>query len=207
MIILLLLFAYLLGSVPTGVILARLSGGADPRTRGSGNIGATNIYRIAGKKLGLLTLICDIAKGVAPVVIAREVPIPPVWVAAVALAVFLGHIHSIFLKFSGGKGIATALGAFLALSPAPAVMAFFVFLAFVYRWRYISLGSLAATAAFPLFLALMDPQRIHLPFAIVIGIVIFYRHRLNIRRLWAGTESKFGRTGAASISPVEPPTG
>ena len=192
MILLLLIFAYLLGSVPTGVILTRAFSDVDPRTQGSKNIGATNIYRTAGKKLGVLTLVGDILKGLIPVVIARAVLDSHLWIAAVALTAFLGHLYPIFLKFKGGKGIATGLGAFLALAALPAFLSFLVFAAVVYRSRYISLGSLIAATAFPLFLALLNPHHIYIPFAIVIGLFIFWRHRENIQRLMAGKENKFG---------------
>ncbi len=197
MIILLLIFAYLLGSIPTGVVLARAFGKADPRTQGSGNIGATNLYRTAGKKLGVITLLGDIIKGVIPVLIARGALDSPFWIGAVALAAFLGHVFPVFLKFKGGKGIATGLGVFLSLAPLPALLSLLVFGAVVYRWRYISLGSLAATAAFPILLALFSPQMIYIPFALIIGILIFYRHRENIDRLLGQKESKFGARKSA----------
>lgn len=187
-----LIFAYLLGSVPTGVILAKIFSAVDPRTQGSRNIGATNVFRTAGKTLGVVTLLGDILKGLIPVAIARGYLDSYFWIGAVALVAFIGHLYPIFLKFKGGKGIATGLGVFLALAPLPAILSFFVFAAVVAKWRFISLGSLAATAAFPLFLALLHPQRIYIPFAVVIGVLIFYRHRENIERLLAGKESKFG---------------
>lgn len=194
-IFLLLVFAYLLGAIPTGVLLARTFGGIDPRTLGSRNIGATNVYRTAGKKLGILTLLGDIAKGLIPVVIARHSLDSHLWIAAVALAAFLGHLYPIYLNFKGGKGVATGLGAFLALSPLSALLSLLVFAAVVSIWRYISLGSLAAALAFPLFLALnpFNPHKIYVPFAILIGALIFYRHRENIERLLAGRENKFGQ--------------
>jgi len=194
---LLLIFAYLLGSVPTGVILARAFSDVDPRTQGSRNIGATNIYRTAGKKLGILTLLGDILKGLIPVVIARATLDSHFWVGAVALAAFLGHLYPIYLKFKGGKGIATGLGAFLALAPLAAILSFLVFAAVVYKSRYISLGSLTATVAFPIFLALLHSQAIYIPFAVIIGALIFYRHRENIQRLLAGKENKFGAKKSA----------
>ncbi len=192
MTLLLLVFAYLLGSVPTGVILARAFSDVDPRTQGSRNIGATNIYRTAGKKLGVITLLGDILKGLIPVVIARSALDSHFWIGAVALAAFLGHLYPIYLKFKGGKGIATALGAFLALAPVAAILSFLVFAAVVYKSRYISLGSLTATAAFPVLLVLLHSQAIYIPFAVIIGALIFYRHRENIQRLRAGKENKFG---------------
>ena len=192
----LLIFAYLLGSVPTGVILAKAFSDVDPRTQGSRNIGATNVFRTAGKKLGAITLLGDILKGFLPVAIARGSIDSYFWVGAVALMAFLGHLYPIFLKFKGGKGIATGLGAFLALAPLSAISSCLIFAAVVYRWRYISLGSLSATAAFPIFLALLNPHRAYIPFALAIGALIFYRHRENIERLLAGKESKFGEKKA-----------
>ncbi len=192
---LLLIFAYFLGSVPTGILLARAFGSVDPRTTGSKNIGATNVYRTAGKKVGVLTLLGDILKGFIPVVIARHTLDAPFWIAAVALAAFLGHLYPIFLKFKGGKGVATGLGAFVALSPLSALGTILVFGGVVYKWRYISLGSLTAAAAFPILMALnpFSHHRIYIPFAVVIAILIFYRHRENIERMLAGRENKFGQ--------------
>jgi len=194
-IFLLLVFAYFLGAIPTGVLLARAFGGIDPRNMGSRNIGATNVYRTAGKKLGILTLLGDIAKGLIPVVIARQSLDSHFWIAAVALTAFLGHLYPVYLNFKGGKGVATGLGAFLALSPLSALLSILVFAAVVYFSRYISLGSLAAASAFPLILALnpFNPHKIYIPFAILIGALIFYRHRENIERLLAGRENKFGQ--------------
>ncbi len=199
---LLLIFAYLMGSIPTGVILARVFGGVDPRTQGSRNIGATNVFRTAGKKLGVITLLGDILKGLIPVAIARGSLDSYFWIGAVALAAFLGHLYPIFLKFKGGKGIATGLGVFLALSPLPATLSFVVFAAVVYKWRFISLGSLTATAAFPIFLALLNPHRVYVPFAVIIGVLIFHRHRENLERLVSGKESRFG----GKAKPAEPTT-
>ena len=191
MTLVLLIFAYLLGSVPTGVILAKAFSDVDPRTQGSRNIGATNVFRTVGKKLGAITLLGDILKGFLPVALAKGAIDSYFWVGAVALVAFLGHLYPIFLKFKGGKGIATGLGVFLALAPLPAILSFLVFAAVVYTWRYISLGSLSATAAFPVLLAALNPHPIYIPFALVIGALIFYRHRENIQRLLAGRESKF----------------
>jgi glycerol-3-phosphate acyltransferase PlsY len=192
MTLLLLIFSYLLGAVPTGVILARAFSNVDPRIQGSKNIGATNIYRTAGKKLGIITLLGDILKGLIPVVIARGTLDSHFWIGAVALAAFLGHLYPVYLKFKGGKGIATGLGVFLALAPLEALLSFLVFAAVVYKSRTISLGSLTATAAFPLLLALLNPHYIYIPFAVLIGVFIFYRHRENIERMLAGKENKFG---------------
>jgi acyl phosphate:glycerol-3-phosphate acyltransferase len=188
----LLIFAYFLGSVPTGVILAKAFSDVDPRTQGSRNIGATNVFRTAGKKLGAITLLGDILKGFLPVALAKGAIDSSFWIGAIALVAFLGHLYPIFLKFKGGKGIATGLGVFLALAPLSAILSLLVFVAVVYTWRYISLGSLAATAAFPVLLAALNPHPIYIPFALVIGALIFYRHRENIQRLLAGREAEFG---------------
>ena len=189
---LLILFAYFLGSIPTGVVLTKAFSKVDIRTQGSKNIGATNVYRTAGKKLGVLALLGDILKGVIPVVLARVTLESHFWIGAVALVAFLGHIYPIFLKFKGGKGAATGLGIFLALSPLPTALAAIVFVLVVFRWRYISLGSLTATAAVVVFLALLDSHKIYIPFAFIVAALIFYRHRENIERLMEGRENKFG---------------
>ncbi len=189
---LLILFAYFMGSIPTGVVLTKAFSKVDIRTQGSRNIGATNVYRTAGKKLGVLALLGDILKGVIPVVLARGTLESHFWIGAVALVAFLGHIYPIFLKFKGGKGVATGLGIFLALSPLPTLLAAIVFVLVVFRWRYISLGSLTAAAAFVVFLALLDPHKIYIPFAFIVAALIFYRHRENLERLMEGRENKFG---------------
>jgi len=191
----LLILAYFLGAVPTGILLAKAFGDVDTRTMGSKNIGATNVYRTAGKKLGILTLLGDILKGLIPVVIARHTLDSPFWIGAVALAAFLEHLYPVYLGFKGGKGVATGLGAFIALSPLSAFLSILVFVVVVYLWRYISLGSLAAATAFPVFLALnpFSHYPIYIPFAVVIGGLIFYRHRENIQRLLTGKENKFGQ--------------
>lgn len=139
-----------------------------------------------------MTLLGDILKGLIPVAVARGTLDVYFWIGAVALVAFFGHLYPIFLKFKGGKGIATGLGVFLALSPLPAILSLSIFGAVLYKWRYVSLGSLSATAAFPFLLALLNPHHIYIPFAIIIGVLIFYRHRENIERLMAGKESKFG---------------
>ncbi|MGB9701033.1 MAG: glycerol-3-phosphate 1-O-acyltransferase PlsY [Thermodesulfobacteriota bacterium] len=188
-----LILAYILGSIPTGVIVAKAFGSIDPRTQGSKNIGATNVFRTGGKKLGIITLAGDVLKGLIPVALAKGYVDSFFWIGAIALAAFLGHLYPIFLKFKGGKGIATGLGVFLALSPLPALLSLGVFAAVVYKWRYVSLGSLTATAAFPLFLILWNAHLSFILFAVIIGAFIFYRHRDNISRLRAGNESKFGQ--------------
>jgi acyl phosphate:glycerol-3-phosphate acyltransferase len=186
----LFIFAYLLGSVPTGLLLAKAFG-VNIREAGSGNIGATNVYRTIGRKVGILTLVGDCFKGLIPVLLAKWLGLPVGWVAAIGLAAFLGHVYTVFLGFKGGKGVATALGVFLATSPIAVLVALVIFAAVLYKWRYVSLASISAAAFIPLIVRLTQgtPELILMSIAIA-GIVIM-RHRENIARLIGGTENKF----------------
>lgn len=185
-----LLCSYLLGSIPTGLLLARACG-IDIRAAGSGNIGATNVYRTAGRKLGVATLVLDCLKGLIPVLAARHLGLPDVWIAGVGLAAFLGHIYTVFLKFKGGKGVATALGVFLGVSPLAVLGALALFVLVVWKWRYISLGSITAAAAFPVLTAAIDRRPLIVAMTIVIAALVIFKHSENIKRLRAGTESRF----------------
>jgi len=189
----LIVFAYLLGSVPVGVLLARLKG-ADPRKVGSGNIGATNVMRAAGKVTGALTLVGDILKGLLPVAVAFIMGEPVIVVAAAGLAAFLGHLFPLFLGFKGGKGVATALGVYLRLDPFAVFITVIVFVLVLLKWRFVSLGSLVGVAAMPLLLYLLNAPDYYIYLALVIGALIFIKHKDNIRRLLAGTENKIGRS-------------
>ena len=151
--VLLILFAYLVGSIPIGVLLARLKG-KDPRKTGSGNIGATNVMRSAGKVLGIITLIGDILKGFIPTFIAMRLGVPAFIIALVGLAAFSGHLFPVFLKFKGGKGVATGAGVFLAISPLVILISFIIFVIVFLIWKYVSLGSLVGTAYYPSFILL-----------------------------------------------------
>jgi acyl phosphate:glycerol-3-phosphate acyltransferase len=186
----LFIFAYLLGSVPTGLLLAKAFG-VNIREAGSGNIGATNVYRTIGRKVGILTLVGDCLKGLIPVLVARWLGLPAGWIAAIGLAAFLGHVYTVFLGFKGGKGVATALGVFLGTSPLSVLVALVIFAAVLYKWRYVSLASISAAAFIPLIVRLSEgtPELILMSIAIA-GIVIM-RHRENITRLIGGTENKF----------------
>jgi len=182
--------AYLCGSIPTGVWAAQWAG-VDVRRSGSGNIGATNVARTAGIRLAVLTLIGDIAKGFGPVVLARVLSPDPSLVIVVGLAAFFGHIFSVFLRFSGGKGVATALGVFVGLAPAAAVVCVAVFAVVAFATRYLSVASLLAAATLPLVtVAGSYAVRTRLA-ATVVAAVIVVRHRENLSRLWQGTEPKF----------------
>jgi acyl phosphate:glycerol-3-phosphate acyltransferase len=181
---------YLLGSVPTGYILGRLAG-VDVRTAGSGNVGATNVARVAGKRVGILTLIADTAKGLIPVIVARELEFSLLTVAAVGLAAFFGHLYPIFLKFRGGKGVATAFGVFLGLAPLATVILIVVFAIVMASARIVSLGSIATALASPVVLWFCDYSVILVGMATLIAALIIIRHSTNIQRLRAGTEPRF----------------
>ena len=182
--------SYLLGSIPTGLLFGKLAG-IDVRKEGSGNIGATNLYRTAGRKVGILTLIGDCLKGMIPVLLARYYELPIEYVALVGLAAFCGHVFSLFLKFKGGKGVATALGVFLALSPLAVCMALVVFILLMLKWRYVSLGSIAAAGVMPLSIVLMGNDRSLILVTMIIAVIVIAKHHENIRRLLAGTENRF----------------
>jgi glycerol-3-phosphate acyltransferase PlsY len=185
-----LICAYLLGSVPTGLLLARAFG-VNIREAGSGNIGATNVYRTMGRKVGILTLVGDCLKGLVPVLAAKWLGLPDLWVAAIGLAAFLGHVYTIFLGFKGGKGVATALGVFLGTSPLSVLCALALFALVLYRWRYVSAASIAAAALIPAFVTLIEGKPELIAMSLVIAALVIFRHRENIARLRAGTESKF----------------
>ena len=191
--ILLVVGGYLVGSIPTGVILARLFSATDIRREGSGNIGATNVYRVLGAKLGAITLVGDVVKGVIPVILTRFFMGDEVWIASVAFAAFLGHLYPLFLRFRGGKGVATALGIFMVIAPLVTAGAVVVFVVVVMRWKYVSLGSLAASASMPLFLGAGGYAMVYGGLSMMIGGLIFYRHGDNIKRLREGKEKKLSR--------------
>jgi glycerol-3-phosphate acyltransferase PlsY len=183
--------AYLIGSIPVGVILAKTKG-KDPRKVGSGNIGATNVMRAAGKTLGIVTLLGDILKGFIPVVTAVYTGLPGPLVAAVGLAAFLGHIFPLFLQFKGGKGVATALGVYLALNPWAILVSFVAFVLVMLKWRYVSASSIVGTALIPLTLYLLKAPWEYTCLSLVMGVIIIVRHKDNIQRLMAGKERKMG---------------
>jgi glycerol-3-phosphate acyltransferase PlsY len=186
------LFGYLLGSVPTGLLLAKFFSKVDPRKTGSGNIGATNIFRTAGKGLGILTLAGDVLKGMIPIGIAIQLGISDLWLAAAGLSTFLGHIFPIFLGFKGGKGVATALGVYLVISPIAVLMEFLLFAGLVWKWRYISLGSITCALTIPIFIAFFrSDSQAYFILSVIIAALILYRHQENIVRLLQGTENKW----------------
>lgn len=193
---LLVVFAYFLGSIPVGVMLGRLKG-VDPRKTGSGNIGATNVMRAAGKKLGVVTLILDAAKGFVPVALATLLGVPLCVVALVGLVAFLGHVFPVFLRFKGGKGVATALGVYLAISPVTILAAFVVFVIVAAIWRYVSLASMIGATVVPIGLYLIGAPWSFVVMAVLITLVVIVRHKDNITRLVKGTESKLSFSGGS----------
>ncbi len=189
-VILVSLAAYLCGSIPTGVLLTRRLG-IDIRTTGSGNVGATNVARSAGKTVGLLTLLCDALKGLVPVVLVRMLGLGEVALGCAAVAALLGHIYSPFLQFSGGKGVATGLGVFLGMAPQAILIALVIFLATFALSRIVSLASIIATALFPVLLMWLSYPPIHIWAGMIVAFFIIVRHKENIIRLLKGEESKF----------------
>lgn len=189
---LMLLASYLIGAIPTGVVLTKLVGASDIRNAGSGNIGATNVYRVAGKKLGIMTLVGDALKGAVPVLIAINIlALTDIQVGAVAAAAFIGHCYPVYLGFKGGKGVATALGVFLVLSPLSVLGAFAIFALLLWKWRYVSLGSISAAAAIPLLVYFIEGNRAMVGTTMFISLVVIIRHHQNIQRLLNGTENRF----------------
>ena len=190
LLLLIIVLAYLCGSIPTGVILTRRLG-LDIRTMGSGNVGATNVARSAGKTVGLLTLLGDIAKGLVPILLVRFFDLGETTLACAAVAALLGHIFSPFLGFSGGKGVATGLGVLLGLAPLAVLLALLVFLVIFAVSRIVSLSSLVATAITPLLLWWFSYPAARIYAGIFIALLITMRHRENIIRLLNGQEEKF----------------
>ncbi len=198
---LMIICAYLLGSIPFGYLIVRAKEGADVRATGSGGTGATNVSRRAGRAAGILTLALDAAKGAAAVLLARWLLTDSFdfnwWVAAVALSVVAGHIFPVWLSFHGGKGVATGLGVFLSIAPLAVAGAAVIFLAVVLATRYVSLGSILAVASFPLFAWLLrgyataaaNPAPV-MAVALIGGAMIIFMHRANISRLLRGIENR-----------------
>ncbi|HKN77337.1 MAG TPA: glycerol-3-phosphate 1-O-acyltransferase PlsY [Candidatus Acidoferrum sp.] len=189
--------AYLLGSIPFGLLLSKLFGAADVRKAGSGNIGATNVARVAGPLAGILTLLLDAAKGAFAVILAERLSDQSsTWMMIAGLCVLAGHCFPIWLGFRGGKGVATAAGVFLVLCPPAFLGATILFLLVVAYWRFVSLGSISAAAAMPLLIYFLWAPHHAPPYAVTFGslaaaLLIVYRHDANIQRLVQGEEPKF----------------
>ncbi|MDA2910486.1 glycerol-3-phosphate 1-O-acyltransferase PlsY [Nitrospiraceae bacterium AH_259_D15_M11_P09] len=180
---------YLLGSIPFGVLVCKSFATVDPRTAGSYNIGFSNVLRVAGKRAGVLTLIGDMGKGWLVGGAARYSLDHEPLVLLAALCPILGHMHSVFLRFSGGKGVATALGAVVGVAPAVGAALLGLWLASVAVWRISSVGALVAFASFPVVAILMGRSWAFVAFAAVVSGMIVWKHKENVVRLWAGTEA------------------
>ena len=183
-------FAFLLGAVPFGLVVAKTFKGIDPRKAGSGNIGSTNVARLCGWPCGLLTLFCDIMKGTLPVLIAVYLIPDQFMQSLVALAAVLGHIKSPFLGFKGGKGVATTIGALIPLAFLPLLCAVVCFFVVVFITRYVSLSSMTMAVALVVFYAVFGHWQL-LPLGVTLAVMIIWAHRSNIGRLLRGEESKF----------------
>ena len=188
---LLVIFSYLLGSVPSGLIIGKLSG-LDVRKAGSGNIGATNVARLLGKTGGLLTLVGDTAKGFIPVLVVQQMGFSYLVTALVGVAAFLGHLYPIFLKFKGGKGVATSFGVLLGLAPLATMILLVVFAAVAFTTRLVSLSSMVTAVAAPLVLWLFYYSPTYVIVTAFMALMIVFRHYANIQRLLNGTEPRFG---------------
>ena len=182
--------AYVLGSIPYGLLVAHALGEKDPRTAGSNNIGFTNVLRVSGKKAGILTLLGDIGKGVVTVALAQSLGAPKPWVLLFGLSVILGHIFSVFLALKGGKGVATALGAVLGIAPVLGACLVGIWIGTVIIFKYSSGGALAAFLSFPLLVYFFKGDFQLILFSLCILGLIIYGHTENISRLMKGTEPK-----------------
>jgi acyl phosphate:glycerol-3-phosphate acyltransferase len=192
---LLVLGAYLLGSVPFGLLLGKKAG-KDIRLAGSGNIGATNVTRLLGRKMGLLTLVLDAGKAILPMFAASWLFAGPDRELGVALcggAAFLGHVYPVYLQFRGGKGVATALGVFLYLEPLAALAAMAIFITVTLNWGYVSLGSLTAALLLPGLVWLLSASVVNTLLAVIVAILIWLKHCDNIGRLSQGKEKSWRR--------------
>jgi acyl phosphate:glycerol-3-phosphate acyltransferase len=189
--------AYLLGSIPFGLLLGKLFGGADVRKTGSGNIGATNVARVAGPLAGIFTLLLDAAKGALAVVLAARLSDQSsTWMMIAGLCALVGHCFPIWLGFHGGKGVATAAGVFLVLCPPAFLGSAILFVLVVVYWRYVSLASMSAAAAMPLLIYFFWAPHHAPPYPVTFGslaaaLLIVYKHDANIQRLVQGDEPKF----------------
>ena len=191
--------AYLIGSLPSGYLIGRWVGNIDIRTLGSQNIGATNVARRLGFKWGLLVLIIDMAKGALPVMVALimwsgELEWSLVTISVVAFAAFFGHLSSPFLRFRGGKGVATAFGISLVLLPKAALIALLIFLIVTWLSRYVSLGSLTSSLTLPVWTALSGYHPLYTALTTIFAICVAIRHQDNIRNLFLGKERKLGES-------------
>lgn len=186
------IMAYLLGSISFGLLIAHKQKGIDIREHGSGNIGATNVFRVVGKKAGILTLLGDGLKGGVSVLLAQGLGGSAMAMALAGLAVVLGHMFPVFSHFRGGKGVATGLGVFLILMPWATLLAGAIWITCCLIWRYVSVASMTAAFSLPIFAFFLGASNTFVIAGIGIGLLIIWRHQDNLERLWQGRESKIG---------------
>lgn len=193
-IIIVLLFSYLLGSIPNGYIFGKQFAGKDIRNYGSGNVGATNVARVAGYKVGLLVAILDITKGFLSVYIAKSFLLPEYSMAFVFIAAILaiiGHDWSLFLSFEGGKGVATSVGVILSLFPLAFIVLFVVWIVMIYLTKMVSVGSILGAISLPISILFIYSSKIsYIIFGIIIAALVIFSHRSNIKRILKGNENK-----------------
>ena len=192
--ILLPLFAYLLGSVSSAIVIAKLFGLQDPRSVGSGNPGATNILRYGGKKAAILTLVGDMLKGVIPVVVAHALKVDAQTMAFTLLGAFLGHLFPLYFGFKGGKGVATAAGVLIALNGWVGLALIVIWLVIAFTTRYSSLSGIVATFVAPVLVWWFTREPWLIGAVAVMSAILLWRHKANIQKLLAGTEPKIGKT-------------
>jgi len=181
--------AYLLGAIPFGLLLSKLLSGQDPRQHGSGNIGATNAMRTGGKLVGILTLLADISKGAIPVMLAMMFELSEIWIAAIAIAIFVGHIYPVYLNFQGGKGVATMLGVMLPWQPLAAGLGLLIWIIALKASHYVSLSSIVAALALPLLIYMNDGSVPALLVGMFFAALVTIKHASNIKRLMDGSEA------------------
>lgn len=205
--ILFTLGAFLLGSIPFGRLIGQWVTGIDITQRGSGNIGATNVARVIGVKWGILTLLLDGLKGFLPLflfpLLFQE---SEIILALTGLSALLGHQYSVYLRFRGGKGFATALGVYLALSPPACLASLLVFVITVYGWRYISVGSMVSSCIMPLMLLVLGESSVLITLTLIMAVMICVNHRDNLCRLAKGQERKWGNKAVRREDPKDVPT-
>lgn len=183
---------YLIGTIPFALLVARWVAGTDVRYAGSGNPGAANVFRTTGRSTGLTVMALDISKGCAAVVVAGSLGADEATRAATGVAAVIGHIYPVWLRFRGGKGVATACGVFSVLTPLATALAVLVFVIVVWATRYVSLGSMIASLTLPSMAYLADAPEPFVVSAAAVAALILFRHRSNLSRLRAGTEMRFG---------------
>jgi len=191
-----LVLTYLLAAFPFGLLVALVGCGIDPRLAGSRNTGATNVSRLCGTKMGVLTLLLDLAKGLVPVLCARAMTDSPVFLSMVAVAAVVGHMYSVFLYGKGGKGVATTIGVFLGAAPIPALLSVAACVAVIRVSGYVSAGSLTLAVAVPVLCVWLGPVSLVPAAAIIVGGLVIHKHRDNIARLRSGQEKSWRKDRA-----------